>query len=630
MVCTVRHSPPARCMTKPKAGPVFINESVKQMYQALYRKWRPKTFTDVVGQQNITATLENEVESGSVSHAYLFTGSRGTGKTTCAKILAKAVNCLNPSHGNPCNVCENCVGIENGSILDVLELDAASNNGVDAIREMIDETTFTPVKVKYRVYIIDEVHMLSAAACNAFLKTLEEPPSHVIFILATTDPQKLLATIRSRCQRFDFKRIYPEDIVGRLMFVAEQEGLTLETDAAALIARIADGALRDALSLLDVCSVKSKEITSKIVIDVAGLADKEYLFALTDCIKTNNCSKALELIQELHNNSCEMELLCSELINHLRSLMIVKTVKSNKNAAALLVCTEADFERLLKQAGLFTLEEIVDSLLLLEGTAGNINKGVNKRVELEIAVIRLCSIQTGENTSSLNKRLSALEGAVQNGSVPPPQKQPVKEAPAVQTPSPPPSERAPQYSIRTREDISVRTPVTLEREETPPAAEETVIEIDVFEEDPGAGEASITDTAAYEEILTETEEIFTEFVSKDDPAEDTAAPPEFEGVSFALWPDILKDLCSSDPPLWGFISNTHAFIEDDTLSIISTQKASLEKFLQTSGHMDKLRKTVSEISKKVYRIVVCEKKTSPGVQSANYNDLLNRLNDLSN
>ena len=618
-----------------KDWPRFINESVKLMYQALYRKWRPKTFTDVVGQQNITATLENEVESGSVSHAYLFTGSRGTGKTTCAKIMAKAVNCLNPSHGNPCNACENCVGIENGSILDVLELDAASNNGVDDIREMIDETNFTPVKAKYRVYIIDEVHMLTAAACNAFLKTLEEPPSHVIFILATTDPQKLPATIRSRCQRFDFKRIYPEDIVGRLRFVAEQEGLTLETDAAALIARIADGALRDALSLLDVCSVKSKDITSKIVIDVAGLADKEYLFALTDCVKTNNCSKALELIQELHNNSCEMELLCSELINHLRSLMIVKTVKSNKNAAALLVCTEADFERLLKQAGLFTLEEIVDSLLLLEGTAGNINKGVNKRVELEIAVIRLCSKQTDENNSSINKRLSALEAAAKTVAVPLPQKQPEREPSTAQTPSPLPVEKTPaypaaQYSLRPKDDNTVYTPVTSEREEFPHSSEEISVEFDVSDEYPGPGENSDTGRDEPDEVFDSLEEEFAERPVPEEDMPESVEPCADGEVPFTCWPDVLKDLSKRDTPLWGFLISSKAFLDDETLFISTVNKASLEQILETSGHMEKLRNAVSEICGKEYRIVVCEKKTSAGSQNANLTGLLNRISELEN
>lgn len=254
------------------------------MYRVLYRKWRPQTFEEVYGQPHITATLKNELVSGRVAHAYLFTGSRGTGKTTCAKILSKAVNCLSPHDGDPCNECEICRGIDNGSVLDVIEIDAASNNGVDNIRDLRDEANFTPVKAKYRVYIIDEVHMLSTGAFNALLKILEEPPEHVIFILATTEVHKLPATILSRCQRFDFKRITPEDICARLQYVAEHENITLDEDAAALIAKVADGALRDALSLLDRCCAVDEHITSEVVTKSAGLAGRDYLMRLSKCI----------------------------------------------------------------------------------------------------------------------------------------------------------------------------------------------------------------------------------------------------------------------------------------------------------------------------------------------------------
>ncbi|MEI6578452.1 MAG: DNA polymerase III subunit gamma/tau [Eubacteriales bacterium] len=565
------------------------------MYQALYRKWRPKAFSDVVGQQSITATLENEVKSGSVSHAYLFTGSRGTGKTTCAKILAKAVNCLNPMQGNPCNACENCIGIENGSILDVLEIDAASNNGVDNIREMIEETNFTPVKAKNRVYIIDEVHMLSTAACNAFLKTLEEPPSHVIFILATTDPQKLPATIRSRCQRFDFKRIYPDDIVDRLQYIAQQEGLSLENDAAVLIARIADGALRDALSLLDVCSVKSKEITAAVVVEVAGLADKVYLFALADCIKTKNSGKALEIIQELHSSSCEMDLLCSEMLNHLRSLMIVKTVKSVKTAAELLICTKADFELLQQQADQFSLEDILNSMLLLEGTSGNINKGVNKRVELEIAVIRLCNRQFNENNSALLERISALEAAVQKGIPATPQKQPVREDPIVYKPEP---ESAKKIEIVNVDVPFVETPtvqfsITKQPEPDPPAEKKQ------------------------EESLIPQET-----------SPDAVCDPDSQEVPFPFWPAVLQDLSKRDRGLWGFLCGSRAFVDDQNLIICPTNKTSLENFLNASGRSDSLKTAIFEASKQNYQITIVEKKTSADNQTANLNGLINKLSGL--
>ena len=249
------------------------------MYQVLYRKYRPKVFSDVYGQDHVTSTLKNEIKNGRISHAYLFTGSRGTGKTTCAKILAKAVNCEHNIDGEPCNECEVCKGLDNGSIYDVVEIDAASNNGVDNIRELRDDTNYAPTRGKYRVYIIDEVHMLSTGAFNALLKTLEEPPAHVIFILATTEVHKLPATILSRCQRFDFKRIQPETMAKRLNQVAEAEGITLESDAALLIARIADGALRDGLSILDQCAGRGKTVDTRLVSEVAGLAVEPILFA---------------------------------------------------------------------------------------------------------------------------------------------------------------------------------------------------------------------------------------------------------------------------------------------------------------------------------------------------------------
>ena len=254
------------------------------MYKVLYRKYRPQYFADVVGQPQVTVTLKNELMRGRIAHAYLFTGSRGTGKTTCAKILARAVNCLHPKDGDPCGECEICRGLEDGSILDVVEIDAASNNGVDSIRSLIEESNFTPATARYRVYIIDEVHMLSVAAFNALLKTLEEPPPHVIFILATTEVHKLLPTILSRCQRFDFKRIAPEDIAGRLEDVAQRENAQLDHDAALLIARVADGALRDALSLLDQCLGRDRHVTLDIVNQTAGVAARDYLAALAQDI----------------------------------------------------------------------------------------------------------------------------------------------------------------------------------------------------------------------------------------------------------------------------------------------------------------------------------------------------------
>lgn len=382
------------------------------MYQVLYRKWRPRSFSDVSGQEHITSTLANEIMSGKVSHAYLFTGSRGTGKTTCAKIFAKAVNCLHPVNGSPCNECEICRGIDDGTILDVVELDAASNNGVDNIRDIIDNSNFTPVNAKYRVYIIDEVHMLSTGAFNALLKTLEEPPEHVKFILATTEVHKIPATILSRCQRFDFHRISPEDIAKRIKYVAGQENIEIDDDAALLIARIADGALRDALSLLDRCSGTGEKVTAEAVGSAAGLAEKEYLFKLVDSIKNKNTPSALSLINELHNRSCDMERLCSELLNHFRNLMIVKTVK---DPYGLIICVESDMLLYKKQADEIKLQDILYYLSVTENALVSIKNSINKRIETEMTAVKLCNPELSENNSSIILRIEKLEEALKSG-----------------------------------------------------------------------------------------------------------------------------------------------------------------------------------------------------------------------
>ena len=322
------------------------------MYQVLYRKWRPKVFSDVVGQPQVTVTLRNELKAGRVSHAYLFTGSRGTGKTTCAKILAKAVNCLNPKDGDPCGKCEICCGIDNGSVLDVSEIDAASNNGVDSIRELREEVNFTPAVAAYRVYIIDEVHMLSAGAFNALLKTLEEPPAHVIFILATTELHKVPATILSRCQRLDFHRIAPETMADRLQYIGEQEGAQIEQEAALMIARLSDGALRDALSLLDQCIGRSKKVTPEIVSDSAGLSGEEYRVQITDAIAQQDTATLLTIVDELHRSSKDMVRLTGELIAHFRNIMLYKTMK---NPRGLIIAGAEEQEQIERQAHLFSL-----------------------------------------------------------------------------------------------------------------------------------------------------------------------------------------------------------------------------------------------------------------------------------
>ena len=357
------------------------------MYKVLYRKYRPQYFADVVGQPQVTVTLKNELMRGRIAHAYLFTGSRGTGKTTCAKILARAVNCLHPKDGDPCGECEICRGLEDGSILDVVEIDAASNNGVDSIRSLIEESNFTPATARYRVYIIDEVHMLSVAAFNALLKTLEEPPPHVIFILATTEVHKLLPTILSRCQRFDFKRIAPEDIAGRLEDVAQRENAQLDHDAALLIARVADGALRDALSLLDQCLGRDRHVTLDIVNQTAGVAARDYLAALAQDIVHQDAAHALEAIDGLHRESKDMSRLCEEMAEYFRGLMLIKTMK---DASRLVLCSPQELEVMTGQALALSLSTILHGLDTFEETLHKM-RYANQRAELEMAFVKLCS-----------------------------------------------------------------------------------------------------------------------------------------------------------------------------------------------------------------------------------------------
>ena len=380
------------------------------MYQVLYRKWRPKTFDDVSGQEHITTTLVNELKSGRINHAYLFTGSRGTGKTTCAKILAKAVNCLSPENGNPCGKCENCIAAEDGSFQDIVEMDAASNRRIDDIRSVIDGAVFTPAKGKYKVYIIDEVHMLTQEAFNALLKTLEEPPSHVIFILATTEVHKLPATIISRCQRFDFHRINPHVIKDRLKYVVEQEGCSITDDAALLIAAIADGALRDALSLTDRCiGLSGGEITLSVVREAAGLSGRGYVYDLASSCINNNCGEALELIAKLYGESKDMARLCEELTEHFRNLMLLKSIK---NPDDILVVGRDELEVLKSHAERISLSEIVHIMDVLGSAFERMNRGADSRTEMETAVVKLCSPQLDVTEDAVLSRIGALERTV--------------------------------------------------------------------------------------------------------------------------------------------------------------------------------------------------------------------------
>ncbi len=415
------------------------------MYQALYRKWRPKAFADVIGQEHITGTLRRQVAEGRTSHAYLFTGTRGTGKTTCAKILAKAVNCEAPADGDPCGKCPSCLGIDSGNFLDVLELDAASNNGVDQVRALRDEAAYSPANVKKRVYIVDEVHMLSTAAFNALLKILEEPPEHLMFILATTELHKVPATILSRCQRFSFRRIQPEDVARRLRYVAQQEAIDLQPSGAELLSRLADGALRDGLSLLDQCAAAGGTIDSGAVLDVLGLAGNLQAARLMELILNRDAQGALLLLDELYKGGKDMGAVLSELSTLTRDLLLQKTAP--KGGAALL---SGGFDAVLLDrlgkdvpAGRF-----LHLASTLQKASAELYASVNRRLDTELCLLRLCDEGLSGDLTALEARIRRLEDnqSARTGlarrspasSAPPPEPPPPSEVPAPQKPQDPP------------------------------------------------------------------------------------------------------------------------------------------------------------------------------------------------
>lgn len=517
------------------------------MYRAFYRKYRPSTFKSVVGQEHITKTLENAVKSGKTSHAYLFTGSRGTGKTSCAKILSKAVNCLNPIDGNPCNECEICRGIDNGSILDIIEIDAASNNGVDNIRDLREEANFTPANAKYRVYIIDEVHMLSIGAFNALLKTLEEPPAHVIFILATTEVHKLPSTILSRCQRFDFKRIEPEAIANRLLEVAEKENLKLADDGAMLIARIADGAMRDALSLLDRCSSVEGVIDSAAVAKSAGLAGREYIFELCDAIIEKNPAKALEIVDKLYNDSCDMERLLTELTSHFRNLMVSKAVKDFEN---MIICSQGEIDIIRQQSEKTTLATIMSCIDILTASASSMKQGANRRTSAELCIIRLCTPALDSDMNAILRRLSELENAVNSGSI----------------------------------------TVNVEQKPTSaPVKEEQKVEAKVEEVKPEPKkEETVAPTPTKEEKVQ-------------------SATQSGGTVPFDRWPEVLEKLFANDKSLIVMLSGSSAFVHQDKYLLIKGSPV-LEMYLKTGEYSKIIKQAVIDITGKNYTLAVYNNK----------------------
>ena len=535
------------------------------MYRALYRKWRPQVFSDVSGQNHITETLMNEISTGRLSHAYLFTGSRGTGKTTCAKILAKAVNCLNPQNGSPCNECRICKGIDDGSILDVTEIDAASNNSVDNIRDLRDEVNFTPAAAKYRVYIIDEVHMLSTGAFNALLKTLEEPPEHVLFILATTEVQKLPATILSRCQRFDFRRIPPESIAARLMTVAENEGLELSNDAALLIARISDGALRDALSILDQCAGYNEPITVNTVGNAAGLLGKDYLFEISDAILNQDSPTVLNIIDRLHSSSCDMERLMSELVNHFRNIMMAKTTRTPEK---FIVSTPDELKRYKENADKMTYGTILHIMETLCREASQLKYSSHQRAQTETTLIRLCEPALSTDNAAVIRRLDELEAQImllkaQGVTVTvaeAPKAAPIKNEPAPATVAEVVEEIAP---------VQVEEPAVIPVEEIPfdePPFEEPPLPEEFA---PIVPEEKIGEEKVVSQPTPQPQKVDTGIVTDADNA-----------VPFAAWENTLNQLSRINRPLYPMLIGSSAFRAGNTVFIKAKNTAFSQMFTQ--------------------------------------------------
>lgn len=547
------------------------------MYQVLYRKYRPRVFADVYGQEHVTSTLLNEIKEGRISHAYLFTGSRGTGKTTCAKILAKAVNCEHNQNGEPCNECEVCKGLDAGTIYDVVEIDAASNNGVDNIRDLREEANYTPARGKYRVYIIDEVHMLSTGAFNAFLKTLEEPPAHVIFILATTEVHKLPATILSRCQRFDFKRIQPETMSVRLKEVAKAENMNLSDEAALLISRIADGGMRDALSILDQCAGRSRDIDEALVSDVAGIAGREALYELSQAVSEKNSGKALDIISTLHQNSYDMERLCVEMINHFRNFLIAKTVNKSRE---LIICTDDEYKNILSSAEAFTLPNIIYALDLFQQTLTQIKGGANSRIEMEMSFIKLCEPKLETSQEAILSRLSSLENAVKNGVVMQAQSSaPIQEKKVI------PEEPAKEIEPPIKEE-----PVT-EKQEAP------------AQEQPKEEQAEIDMPVKHEEISA--------------PAPQQEAPVQSATQEeFSQWPDFMEAIYKKDIALYGILNGSKGYVRGDFF-LIDSKNPVVRDFIKIPTHAKAIKQALYDVTGTSFKLGLfkqapkAEKSTDP-------------------
>ena len=575
------------------------------MYRALYRKWRPQRFEDVVGQRAIVTALKNQITANRVGHAYLFTGVRGTGKTTCAKIFAKAVNCLHPVNGDPCGECEICKGIDNGSILDVVEMDAASNNGVDDIRDLRDETAYTPSACKYKVYIIDEVHMLSTAAFNALLKTLEEPPAHVIFILATTEIQKVPATILSRCQRYDFTRIGPEDIARRVEYIAGEEKLELSPDGAELIARLADGALRDALSILDTCAGVTAKIDADVVRRMAGVTDRSYLFRISDALEAQDGATALAQLAQLRQQSVDVKRLTEELIAHYRALMLAAL----PGGQSLLSGVSPEEEALYLEKGpQLGQREAIRAIRALGSALEHMTRGSDQRIELELALFGLS--EPPQQPQAVPVQAAPVRVAAQ-----PAAPQPFASATAVQpfasapTPQPPiPSVPVVQPAAEPKpvkaepsvpSEISVEQTSPVQTEELPPLPEEPPVQqAGMLPWDEPAAQAAQPAAPMPAEL---------EPVPQPEPPKPAPTPaakpvPEKpqdagqEGTAlYPYWPQVVQQLQEKDPMLYTYLRKSKAYF-DGTRVLIDGGKT-FRDFIRANKDSQRLiKKLIKDVS----------------------------------
>ena len=574
------------------------------MYRALYRKWRPQRFEDVVGQRAIVTALKNQITANRVGHAYLFTGVRGTGKTTCAKIFAKAVNCLHPVNGDPCGECEICKGIDNGSILDVVEMDAASNNGVDDIRDLRDETAYTPSACKYEVYIIDEVHMLSTAAFNALLKTLEEPPAHVIFILATTEIQKVPATILSRCQRYDFTRIGPEDIARRVEYIAGEEKLELSPDGAELIARLADGALRDALSILDTCAGVTAKIDADVVRRMAGVTDRSYLFRISDALEAQDGATALAQLAQLRQQSVDVKRLTEELIAHYRALMLAAL----PGGQSLLSGVSPEEEALYLEKGpQLGQREAIRAIRALGSALEHMTRGSDQRIELELALFGLSEppqqpqavpVQAAPRAAAqpAAPQPFASATAVQPFASAPTPQPPIPSVPVVQPAAEPKPVKA-EPSVPS--EISVEQTSPVQTEELPPLPEEPPVQqAGMLPWDEPAAQAAQPAAPMPAEL---------EPVPQPEPPKPAPTPaakpvPEKpqdagqEGTAlYPYWPQVVQQLQEKDPMLYTYLRKSKAYF-DGTRVLIDGGKT-FRDFIRANKDSQRLiKKLIKDVS----------------------------------